>query len=43
MRRAFESDAVLPDSQVREPAAATRALLTEMIDADLAASGAPTG
>ncbi|WP_433466955.1 TetR/AcrR family transcriptional regulator [Spirillospora sp. CA-128828] len=43
VRRAFESGAVLPDSVMRELAAATGALFTEMIDADLAASGIRAG
>ncbi|WP_433476952.1 hypothetical protein ACQPZP_07770 [Spirillospora sp. CA-142024] len=43
MRRAFDSGAVLPDSVMRELAAATGSLFTEMIDADLAASGIKAG
>ncbi|GAA2273111.1 helix-turn-helix domain-containing protein [Nonomuraea roseoviolacea subsp. roseoviolacea] len=39
VRRAFENDAAPDDAVVREVADATAALLTEVIDADLAASG----
>ncbi|WP_345354737.1 helix-turn-helix domain-containing protein [Actinoallomurus liliacearum] len=43
VRRAFESDVVLPEPTVRELASATSALLKDLIDADLADSGAIPG
>jgi hypothetical protein len=40
-RRAFESDATITDTMLRNLAAATVALLADLIDTDRAASGLP--
>jgi AcrR family transcriptional regulator len=39
IRRAFESDRAIPDTELRDVAAAATALLTDLIDADYAESG----
>jgi AcrR family transcriptional regulator len=41
IRRAFESDLAIPDSELRDVAAAAVALLTDLIDADRNESGLP--
>ncbi|MFC4120382.1 TetR/AcrR family transcriptional regulator [Nonomuraea zeae] len=41
IQRAFENDSAIPDATLRDVSAATVALLTDLIDADRAASGLP--
>ncbi|MEU7838544.1 helix-turn-helix domain-containing protein [Nonomuraea sp. NPDC049129] len=43
VQRAFESEAVIPEARLRDLAAATVTLLSDLIDADRAESGIPEG